>query len=101
MIYPLERKERKSLRDENAKVTFHWLMIVFGLSTTNFLFKVAEHSFGSSWVYVLCQIMARERLQLKSWNLAGEKYTDERFWLAGKMWRFRSFHGDMNDWIQP
>ena len=23
IIYPLERKKRKSLRDENAKVTFH------------------------------------------------------------------------------
>ena len=28
--------------------------------------KVAEHSFGSLWVYVICQIMARERLQLTS-----------------------------------
>ena len=28
--------------------------------------KVAEHSFGSIWVYVICQIMARERLQLTS-----------------------------------
>ena len=63
--------------------------------------KVVEHSFGSLWVYVICQIMARERLQLTSWNLASEKYTDERFWLTGKTWRFRSFHGNMNDWIQP
>ena len=61
------------------------------------MFKVAEHSFGSLWVYVICQIMARERLQLTSWNLASEKYTDERFWLTGKIWRFRSFHGNMND----
>jgi len=64
-------------------------------------FKVAEHSFGSLWVYVICQIMAREGLQLTSWNLADEKYTDERFWLTGKIWHFRSFHGNMNDWIQP
>ena len=64
-------------------------------------FKVAERSFGSLWVYVICQIMAREKLQLTSWNLASEKYTDERFLLTGKMWRFRSFHGNMNDWIQP
>ena len=64
-------------------------------------FKVAEHSFGSLWVYVICQIMAREGLQLTSWNLASEKYTDERFWLTGKIWHFRSFHGNMNDWIQP
>ena len=35
-MYRLERKERKSLREENAKVTFHLLMIVFGLSTPNF-----------------------------------------------------------------
>ena len=41
--------------------------------------KVAEHSFGSFWVYVFCQIMARERLQLTIWNLASEKYTDESF----------------------
>ena len=63
--------------------------------------KVAEHNFGSLWVYVICQIMARGRLQLTSWNLASEKYTDERFWLTGKIWRFHSFHGNMNDWIQP
>ena len=62
--------------------------------------KVAEHSFGSLWVYFICQIMARERFQLTSWNLAREKYTDERFWVTGKIWFFRSFHGNMNDWIQ-
>ena len=28
--------------------------------------KVAKHSFGSLWVYVICKIMAREGLQLKS-----------------------------------
>ena len=27
-------------------------------------------------LYVICQIMAREMLQLTSWNLATEKYTD-------------------------
>ena len=47
-------------------------------------FKVAEHSFGSLWVYVICQIMAREGLQLTSWNLASAKYTDERFCLTVK-----------------
>ena len=67
-----------------------------------FRLKVAEHSFGSLLVYAInCQIMARERLQLTDWNLVNEKYTDERFWLTGKMWRFQSFHGNMNDWIQP
>ena len=60
-------------------------------------FKVAEHCFGSLWVYVICQITARERFQLTSWNLAGEKFTDERLWLTGKTWRFRSFHGNTND----
>ena len=63
--------------------------------------KVAEHSFGSLWVYVICQIMTRGRLQLTSWNLASEKFTDEKFRLTGKMWRFRHFHGNMNAWIQP
>ena len=63
--------------------------------------KVAEHGFVSLWVYVICQIMARERLQVTSWNLASEKYTNEKFSLAGKIWRFRSFHDNMNDWIQP
>ena len=64
--------------------------------------KVTDHSFGSLWVYVICQIIvARERLQLTSWNLASEKYTDERLWLTGKMWRFCCFHGNMNGWIQP
>ena len=62
--------------------------------------KVAGHSFGILWVYVICQIMTRERLQLTSWNLASEKYTDEKFWLTAKIWRFRSFDGKMNDWIQ-
>jgi len=66
-----------------------------------FQLKVAEHSFGSLWVYAICQIMAREWVQLTSWNLASEKYTDERFWLTGKMWRFCSFHGNMNNWMQP
>ena len=59
--------------------------------------KVALDSFGSLWVYVISQIMARERLQLTGWNLASEKYTDERFWLTDKIWRFRSFNGNMND----
>ena len=34
--------------------------------------KVAEHSFGSSWVYVICQIMAREGLlssQAETWQV--------------------------------
>ena len=60
-------------------------------------FEVAEHCFGSLWVYVIRQITARERFQLTSWNLAGEKFTDERLWLTGKTWRFRSFHGNTND----
>ena len=39
------------------------------------MFKVAAQSFGSLWVYVICQIVVRERLQLTSWNLASEKYS--------------------------
>ena len=70
------------------------------VSLLNYI-TVAEHSFGSLWVYVICQIIAREGSQLTSWNLAYEKYTDERFWLTGKIWHFRSFHGNMNDWLQP
>ena len=46
---------------------------------------LSEHSFDSLWVYVLCQIMARERLQLTSWNLASEKYIDKRFWPPAKL----------------
>ena len=38
------------------------------------IFNVAEHSFGSLWVYVICQIMAREVLQLTSWNLHWNKW---------------------------
>ena len=45
-------------------------------------------SFAKSW-------------QEKGWNLASEKYIDERFLLTGKIWRFRSFRGNMCDWIQP
>ena len=47
------------------------------------------------------EIMAREGLQLTSWNLANLKYVDEKFWLAGRIWHFRCFHGNMNDWILP
>ena len=47
------------------------------ISTLNTLFfhvprvKVAEHSFGSLWVHVICQIMAIERLQLtnETWQV--------------------------------
>ena len=47
-------------------------------STKQFLnmFKVVEHNFGSLWDFVICQNMARERLQLTSWNFASGKYTD-------------------------
>ena len=96
----------KTLRNTNLVASSY-----FKMKNTSFLvevrrsktplLKVAEHCFGSLWVYVICQIMARERLQLTSWNLASEKYTDERFWLTGNIGRFRSFHGNMNDWIQP
>ena len=75
--------------------------ILLSYSPRMTILKVAEHSFGSFWVQVICQIMAGERLQLSSRNLASEKYNGERFWLTGKIWRFRSFHGNMNDWIQP
>ena len=78
--------------------TTTWICPIWG--SANSLFKVFEHSFGSLWVYVICQIMTKERLQLTSWKLASEKYTDESFWSTGKMWRFRCFHGNMNDWIQ-
>ena len=42
-------------------------------------FKVAEHSFGSLWVYVICQIKARERLQLTSWNLESKNILMKEF----------------------
>ena len=77
-----------------------WLLKATGQPYSHFPIKVAEHSFGSFWLYVICQIMAREGLQLTSWNLASGNYIDERFWLTGKIWHFCSFHGNMNDWIQ-
>ena len=77
-----------------------WCSSYFVLNSFYWI-KVSEHSFGSLWVYVICQIMARERLQLTTRNLASEKYTDRKFWMTSKMWRFRSFHGNMSDWIQP
>ena len=43
-----------------------------------YIIKVAKHSFGSLWVCVICQIMARERFQLTNWNLASEKYADKK-----------------------
>ena len=37
-------------------------------------------------------------LQAETWQV---KSTDESLWLTGKIWRFRSFHGKINDWMQP
>ena len=71
-----------------------YLYVFANITFISLLVKVAEHSFGSLWLCVICQIMARDRLLLTSWNLASEKCTDERFWLTGKSWRFRSFHGN-------
>ena len=71
------------------------LVVVTSLRWLNKVLAVCEY------LAVIYQIMARERLQLTSWNLASEKYTDERFWLTGKIWHFFSLHGNMNDWIQP
>ena len=79
----------------------HYFKLNMTVDLPKHVFKVSEHNFGNSWVCVLCQIMASERLQLTSWNLASEKYTDRKFWLTGKIWRFRSFHGNINDWIHP
>ena len=91
-----QNKEKKLTLDSLQAQNYQLLGLVVAEP-----FKVAEHNFGSLWVYVICQIKARERLQLTSWNLASKKYTDERVWLTGQMWRFRGFHGNMNDWMQP
>ena len=40
-------------------------------------FKVAKHSFGSLWLYVICQIMARKKLLLTSWNFDWQVKTDD------------------------
>ena len=45
----------------------------------NIILKVAKHPFGSLWVYVICQIMARGRLQLTSGNLASENLVMKHF----------------------
>ena len=57
---------------------------------------MSEHSYSSLWVCVICQIMAREGLQVTSWNLASEKYTDEKFWLKVK---FDVFVVSMATWM--
>ena len=36
------------------------IFLLLGYSLAEVLCKVAEHSFGSLWVYIICQIMARE-----------------------------------------
>ena len=79
-----------------TKLTRRWFSVTLRLKCLRWLNTVLAVS-----VYVICQIMATERLQLTSWNLAIEKYTDERSWLTDKMWRLWSCHGNMNDWIQP
>ena len=66
----------------------------------DFQIKLAEHSFGSFWVYSFAKSWQEKGCSSQA-ELASEKYTDEKFWLTGKMWRFRSFYGNMNDWIQP
>ena len=91
-----QNKERKLTLDSPQAQNYQLLGLVVAEP-----FKVAEHSFSSLWVCVIYQIKARERLQLTSWNLASKKYTDERVWLTGQMWRFRGFHCNMNDWLQP
>ena len=56
------------------------------------------------WQFVsICHLLNHGNRKVAAYKLklASEKYTDERFWLTGKMWRFRCFHGNMNDWIQP
>ena len=62
-------------------------------------FKVVEHSFGSLWVYFISRLEKYCSSQAETWLV--KKYTDERVWLTGQVWRFRNFHGNMNDWIQP
>ena len=71
------------------------------IKSIKFSFKVAQHSFGSLWVFVICQSWQEKGRSSQAVSFASEKYTDEIFWLMSKMWRFRSFHGNMSDWIQP
>ena len=52
---------------------FLWKDLPEEIRTSNSLcfFKVAEHSFGSLWVYVICQIIAKERSssQAENWQV--------------------------------
>ena len=58
-------------------------------------FKVAEHSLA------VCECISfAKSWQEKGCSSQAEKYTNERFWVTGKIWFFHSFHGNMNDWIQ-
>ena len=74
-----QNKEKKLTLDSLQAQNYQLLGLVVAEP-----FKVAEHSFGSLWVYVICQIKARERLQLTSWNLASKNILMKEF-----------------DWIQP
>ena len=74
----------------------NWILIIFWQTPTWRRLQVGWTQFWQFVSVFIGQIMARERLQLTSWNSASEKYTDERFWLTGKICRFRSFHGNMN-----
>ena len=76
-----------------------WVDMIFTLREIlrllNTVLAVCEYmSFGKLWQEKGCSSQA-ETWQVK--NI----YTDERFWLTGKICHFRRFHGNMNDWIQP
>ena len=69
-----QNKEKKLTLDSLQAQNYQLLGLVVAEP-----FKVAEHSFDSLWVYVICQIKARERLQLTSWNLASKNILMKEF----------------------
>ena len=47
---------------------------------------MAEHSFGSLWVYSFTKSWQGKGCSSQAETWQSEKYTDERFWLPGKIW---------------
>ena len=58
------------------------LLSLYFLASWPVLFKVAEHSFGSLWVYFFCQIMARESCSSQAESYKLFKNTLMKDWLV-------------------
>ena len=82
----------------------HWRLI-FKKYIKKIRTTLTEGGWTQFWLFVssICYLPNHGKGKVVAHNLKLGKWKilDERFWLTGKMWRLSSFHGNMNDWIQP